>query len=142
MDVLLLSLRVALSLGVVLCLLWFLHRRLTNRGARAPQHAVSIIARHQIGRRSSLVVVDVSGTRLVLGVTDSSVSVLASPPVEHADTDPTARPVLDLVSSRSEPSVAGAPSQPVELLRDRRRRGMPVPTPFDRAVHAARRRLP
>lgn len=142
MDALLLTARVALSLGAVLCLLWFLHRRLASRVVRLPDRAISIIARQPLGRRSSVVVVETADARLVLGVTDSAISMLASTPVGRIGTDSTTRPVLDVVRSTSGASAPVVHPEPVALLRDRRRRALPEPTPFERAVVAARRRLP
>lgn len=143
MDVLLLTARVALSLGAVLALLWFLHRRFADRTGRTSERTISVIARQPLGRRSSIVVVETGGARLVLGVTDSTISMLTSTQTESIDTGSTPRPALDLVASRTRP-IPATPDpvpEPVALLRDRRRRALPEPTPFERVVVAARRRL-
>ncbi|MBG6213580.1 MAG: flagellar biosynthetic protein FliO [Cryobacterium sp.] len=78
MDTLIVALRVVLSLGVVLGLLWYLQRRLTKGGGRQKAKAdlVVVVGRQAIGQKASVVVVDVDGQRLVLGVTEQSVSVL------------------------------------------------------------------
>ncbi|OIH93712.1 flagellar biosynthetic protein FliO [Curtobacterium sp. MCBA15_001] len=85
MDTLVIALRVALSLGVVLALMWVLHRRMAKgqfgaakkpRGRRSA--VVEVVARQGIGGKASVVVVDVAGERLVLGVTESGVSLLTS----------------------------------------------------------------
>ncbi|ROS52266.1 flagellar biosynthetic protein FliO [Frigoribacterium sp. PhB118] len=80
MDTVVVGLRVVLSLGVVLALLWVLQKRLV-KGGRAGSRAtsqVSVVARQGVGAKASVVVVDVEGERLVLGVTESSVTVLAA----------------------------------------------------------------
>ena len=83
MDTLVIALRVALSLGVVLALLWVLQRRVAKGGfgvrARGRQQpAVSLVGRQGLGGKASVVVVDVAGERLVLGVTESQVRVLST----------------------------------------------------------------
>jgi flagellar protein FliO/FliZ len=71
------ALRVALSLGVVFGLMWFLHRRLSRgAGARGASTPITVLAQQAVGPKSSVVVIDVEGKRLVLGVTEHSVSVL------------------------------------------------------------------
>ncbi len=78
MDDLLLALRVVVSLGVVVALLWIVQRRLST-GARRPQKAavVRLIGRQGVAGKSSVVVVEVEGERLVLGVTEQGMTVLA-----------------------------------------------------------------
>ncbi|MBF4581581.1 FliO/MopB family protein [Curtobacterium sp. VKM Ac-2865] len=84
MDTLVITLRVALSLGVVLALMWVLHRRMAKgqfgrakaRGRRSA--AIEVVGRTGIGGKASVVVVDVEGERLVLGVTEHGVSLLTS----------------------------------------------------------------
>jgi flagellar protein FliO/FliZ len=92
---------------VVLALLWVLQKRLV-KGGRAGTRAtsqVSVVARQGVGAKASVVVVDVEGERLVLGVTESSVTVLAA-----ADRPVDATP-LTLVA---EPTDAGAESETQE----------------------------
>lgn len=78
MDDLLLALRVVVSLGVVVALLWVVQRRLA-KGGRRPQQAaaVRLVGRQGVAGKSSVVVVEVEGERLVLGVTEQGMSVLA-----------------------------------------------------------------
>ena len=80
MDTLFVALRVALSLGVVLALLWVLQKRLVKgvRGSGKSAAPVTVVARQGLGAKASVVVVDVEGERLVLGVTESSVTVLSA----------------------------------------------------------------
>ena len=78
MDTLLLALRVLLSLAAVLALLWLLQRRLSKRPRARSGASVSVVGRQSLGRRASAVVVEVDGTRLLLGVTEQQVTVLHS----------------------------------------------------------------
>ncbi len=75
-DTLELALRVALSLGVVLALLWFLARRLGAGKTTTRRLPITVLGRQSIGRRSGITVVDVAGRTLVLGVSDSEVRLL------------------------------------------------------------------
>ncbi len=77
MDTLIIAARVTLSLAAVLGLLWYVQRRV-NKGPRAQRSAglVSVVGRQGIGQKASVVVVDIDGTRFVLGVTEQSVTVL------------------------------------------------------------------
>jgi flagellar protein FliO/FliZ len=141
-DTVVVGLRVVLSLGVVLALLWVLQKRLV-KGGRAGTRAtsqVSVVARQGVGAKASVVVVDVEGERLVLGVTESSVTVLAAAdrPVEVAPLTlvPSGAPVATPAPSASfaavlsaetsaapavatTPSLASASATPAELLRPR-----------------------
>ncbi|WP_144749999.1 FliO/MopB family protein [Curtobacterium pusillum] len=84
MDTLVITLRVALSLGVVLALMWVLHRRMAKSGFGAGKTrgrrsaSVEVVARQGIGGKASVVVVDVEGERLVLGVSEQGVNLLTS----------------------------------------------------------------
>jgi flagellar protein FliO/FliZ len=79
MDTIITAIRVIVSLGVVLGLLWFLQRRIT-RGAKAKSSGspVTIVTKQAISPKASVVVIDVEGMRLLLGVTEHSVNVLQS----------------------------------------------------------------
>jgi flagellar protein FliO/FliZ len=73
------ALRVALSLAAVLGLLWYVQRRVTRSGpAKRNASLVTVVGRQGIGQKASVVVVDIEGTRFVLGVTEQSVNVLHS----------------------------------------------------------------
>ncbi len=83
MDTAVIVLRVALSLGVVLALMWVLHRVSRKKlvGGRAHGRraaSVEVVGRQGIGGKASVVVVDVEGERLVLGVSEHGVSLLTS----------------------------------------------------------------
>ncbi|MDM7890137.1 FliO/MopB family protein [Curtobacterium caseinilyticum] len=125
MDTLWMALRVAVSLGVVLALMWFLHRRATKGGFGAAAKgrgrrsaAVEVVGRQGIGGKASVVVVDVAGERLVLGVSEQSVSLLRSGPTPAPEltvvTGPVALPTVPRavgsVPSPAEPATVAAPS--------------------------------
>lgn len=106
------ALRVAVSLGVVLALMWVLHRRATKGGFGAAAKgrgrrsaAVEVVGRQGIGGKASVVVVDVEGERLVLGVSEQSVSLLRS--------GPTPAPELTIVTGPVVlPTAAHGPTEP------------------------------
>ncbi|HEV7949202.1 MAG TPA: flagellar biosynthetic protein FliO [Glaciihabitans sp.] len=77
MDTLFVALRVVVSLGAVLAVIWVAHRQITRRGSIG--HAdkpITIIGRQAVGQKASVVIIEVDGTRLLLGVTDHNISVL------------------------------------------------------------------
>jgi len=79
MEAVVVALRVALSLGVVFGLLWYIHRRLTRGGKlRAAATPITVLGKQGIGAKASVVVVDANGMRFVLGVTEGTVTVLHS----------------------------------------------------------------
>jgi flagellar protein FliO/FliZ len=85
-DTLFLALRVVVSLAAVLALLWYAQRRITRKsGTQRTAGLVSVVGRQGIGPKASVVVVDVDGTRFVLGVTEQSVSVLHNAPQQAAE---------------------------------------------------------
>ncbi len=101
--------RLALSMAVVLSLLFVAARVVRRRGlssgrAGAVTGRIEVLARQGLGRASSVQLVRVGGKTLVLGVTESSVSVLteadpllleaelALAAVETADADSPHRP--------------------------------------------------
>jgi flagellar protein FliO/FliZ len=110
--------RLAVSLAVVFGLMVLAGRLLRRRGL-APgagskaTSRIEVIARQGLGRSSSVQVVRVGGRTLVLGVTDTAVSVLAE-----------ADPLLleaELALSPTESATAPAPGwrSLVELLKER-----------------------
>jgi len=87
MDTLFIALRVAVSLAVVLGIIWYAQRRL-SRGSRAKQNqAVVVVGRQGIGAKASVAVVEMDGKRFLLGVTDQAVTILhtADAPVAPAE---------------------------------------------------------
>ena len=80
MDELILWLRVILSLGAVLALLWIIQRRVGRNAGAAVGHSrpLQLIARQGIGQKASVVIVEADGQRLLLGVTEQSVTVISS----------------------------------------------------------------
>lgn len=81
MDTVFIALRVLVVLGVIVALLWYVQRRLTKgKGGRHARrgNAVTVVGRQGVGSKASVVVVDVDGTRFVLGVTERAVNVLHS----------------------------------------------------------------
>lgn len=98
------ALRVAVSLAAVLALVWWLHRRLTRGVKRPAAKAVTVVTRQSLGQKASLVVVDVEGSRLVLGVTEHGVSVLQSAEVPE--------PVLESVPAPDSDSDSDSAEQP------------------------------
>jgi flagellar protein FliO/FliZ len=122
-DTLVIALRVALSLGVVLALMWVLHRRMQKgqfgagrtRGRRPA--SLEVVARQGIGGKASVVVVDVDGERLVLGVAEHGVTLLTSgqapAPGLAIVTGPVALPTADAFRAeldRHDGDGAGLPS--------------------------------
>ncbi|PZE75821.1 flagellar biosynthetic protein FliO [Curtobacterium sp. MCBD17_019] len=158
MDTLVVALRVALSLGVVLALLWFVQRRVaksttgSSRGRGRRSAAVQVVARQGIGGKASVVVVDVEGERLVLGVTEQQVAVLASGTAPAASaagsdagsdaTDPF-RAVLAAQAAPSLPAAAQALTEepesaaPVLRARPRNRRAAHIAVPTQQQLQGS-----
>lgn len=86
-----LTLRVLLSLAVVLGLLWWLARRTAGARAKVRQASVTVVGRQSLGKHSGVAVVEVEGRRLLLGVTEQGVSLLTEleAPVPQASADRT-----------------------------------------------------
>lgn len=81
METLFVALRVLLSLGAVLALLWLLQRRFARGGAGAKGKArtaasLAVVGRQNVGPKASVVVVEHDGNRFLLGVTEHGVNVL------------------------------------------------------------------
>ncbi|HEV7956132.1 MAG: hypothetical protein JWL94_910 [Microbacteriaceae bacterium] len=109
METLAVALRVALSLAVVLGLLWVLHRRL-SRGTRVKgrSETLAVVGRQNVGPKASVVVVDVDGRRFLLGVTEQSVNVLHSGevPAEQISERTFARSMSEALGPRAAPGLA------------------------------------
>lgn len=76
MDTLLLALRVLVSLGAVLAVLWVARRWLTTGKGRARGKEITVVAKQGLGAKASVAVVEAGGTRYLLGVTEHAVTVL------------------------------------------------------------------
>lgn len=76
MDTVLVVLRVALSLGVVVALLWYVQRRILRGRAGRPANPLQVRGRQGVGAKAQVVVVDLDGQRFLLGVTEQSVNLL------------------------------------------------------------------
>jgi flagellar protein FliO/FliZ len=110
--------RLALSLAVVFGLMFVAARLLRRRGlasgrAGAVSGRIEVLARQGLGRTSSVQLVRVGGKTLVLGVTDSAVSVLTE-----------ADPLLleaELALTPAEPATRPTPGWGplIEMLKER-----------------------
>ncbi|MBT1002810.1 flagellar biosynthetic protein FliO [Paenarthrobacter sp. DKR-5] len=103
MDTFLLAVRVLLSLGAVVAVLWIVQRRVTRaqRGSR-PGDPLTVVSRRGVGQKASIVVVDSGGKRFLLGVTEQSVNVL------HTEDAPAPARVLEAVPEPSAVAFAKA----------------------------------
>lgn len=121
MEAVVVALRVALSLGVVFGLIWFIHRRLTRGGkARLAVTPITVLGKQAIGSKASVVVVDADGKRFILGVTEQSITVI------HGGVAPAA--AFAEVLAESAPESAPAAPRPV---------ASPVPELVGRAARSA-----
>lgn len=121
--------RLVLSLAMVLTLMAFLARYLRNRqigiglgigGAQRRKKAplLEVVTRQGLSRGSSLAVVRVSGQLLLLGVTESTVSVLRD--LEDVDEAELVPDALDGVALAQSPfDIRATTGSVVEILRQR-----------------------
>jgi flagellar protein FliO/FliZ len=92
------AIRMVVSLAVVLCLL-FVVARFARRGRpRAGGPELAVISRCTVGSKASVAVVRLGERALVIGVTDSTVTLLSESPI-----DDLVVPSADLVDPQSEP---------------------------------------
>lgn len=84
MDTLFLILRVAVSLGAVLALIWYAQKRIlkgkavsTAKTRRNKKSALVVVSRQGLGAKASAVVIEAGSRRFLLGVTDQRVTVLS-----------------------------------------------------------------
>ncbi len=83
MEPWILGLRVVLSLGAVVGLLWFIQKKVSRHTTSRPgANLVSVVTRQAIGTKASVVVLDTDGKRFMLGVTEQSVNILHTFDVE------------------------------------------------------------
>lgn len=133
MDVLTLALRVVLSLGFVVLLLWYIQRRVsrTQHGARAGDPLV-IVSRRGLGQKSSVVVVETDGKRFLLGVTEQSVNVLHTSEAPAPEPDAVRSPGTVFALKLAAATGAGSGNEgqaPAARRRDQRQ-----PSPLDGSV--------
>jgi flagellar protein FliO/FliZ len=114
METAIVALRVAVSLGVVLGLLWFLHRRITRGGKqRGPAASITVLGKQAVGQKASVVVVDADGKRFILGVTEHTITVLHgqdAPATAFADALSASTPVVEAAPERADELVGVAAS--------------------------------
>jgi flagellar protein FliO/FliZ len=77
-DTLFTALRVAVSLALIIGLIWFVQRRSAKWSRKRAKRPITVLGRQSLGGKSRVVIVEADGTHFVLGVTDSSVVVLKS----------------------------------------------------------------
>jgi flagellar protein FliO/FliZ len=103
-DTLFVALRVIVSLGVVVGLLWMVQRRVTKGSKRVRANKlVNVVTRQGIAQKASVVVVDMGGQRFLLGVTEHSVTVLSS-----ADVPEEAVPVPEVLEGATTKGASSA----------------------------------
>ncbi|MDQ6753735.1 MAG: flagellar biosynthetic protein FliO [Actinomycetota bacterium] len=141
MDTLLLALRVVLSLGAVVGVLWLVQRRVTRatRG-RGPADPLRVVARRGLGQKASVVVVDTGGQRFLLGVTEHAVNVLhtSEAPAEEVGADAFARLLTDGQNGSQNSDGQGGP-QNSDARRVGPARGMGGPTAVPQRFRERRR---
>lgn len=116
-----LLLRLVVSLGVVLALM-FGSARLLSRTPRSPRRrsTIDVVGRQALGRRTSVAVLRVGSRAFVVGVTDSTVSVLA-----EVEADDVVAPAPAETSGAAPQALAAVMRRPqtigglLEQLRDR-----------------------
>jgi flagellar protein FliO/FliZ len=127
MDLATVALRVAVSLVVVLGLVWLLAKGARRRGLGSglDTSRFTVIGRHSLGRNAGVTVVRVGDEALVLGVTEQHVTLLATVPAGAVTTSSVTSSATTDPAAAAE---AGAPSE--------------VHLPQDPAVAGARRASP
>lgn len=123
METLFLVLRVAVSLGVVLAVIWFAHRRIGRARARTRADApIAVVGRQSLAPKAQAVLVELDGRRLLLGVTEQGVTVLSDREAPVASEVPdTAEPFAEALRRAEAGAIAGSPTAAPA--------GAPTPTP-------------
>ncbi|MCH6468560.1 flagellar biosynthetic protein FliO [Sinomonas terrae] len=116
MDSLILGLRVLVSLGAVLGLMWLLHRRLRRGSSPTKAKALTVVSRQTVGPKASVVLVDTDGRRFLLGVTEHGINVLHSTEVPEPVVL-TEAPLTRRAALRGGHQEAGGPAFDRELRR-------------------------
>jgi flagellar biosynthetic protein FliO len=115
MDTVFTALRVAVSLGAVLGLIWYLRKRIATSAPRGGKRAkaVNVVGKQGIGAKASIVVVETEGRRFVLGVTEHSVNVLHVAETPSTDELVFAEAMAGLTDDASDPEAHDASGQAV-----------------------------
>jgi flagellar biogenesis protein FliO len=83
--------RLALSLGVVIGLMWAVSHVLRRRGiGPAPKKSsanvkVELLARKPLGRQNSIAIIRAAGQSMVIGITENQITKLADAEIEELD---------------------------------------------------------
>lgn len=117
MDTLFTALRVAVSLALIIGLIWFVQRKSAKWTRGKGRRPITVIAKQSLGGKSRLVIVEADGTQFVLGVSDTSVVVLKSRDAASFAEALAAEDVADAVPGDHAASVASL--EPVAPLRPR-----------------------
>jgi flagellar protein FliO/FliZ len=107
-----LLLRLGLSLAAVVALMWFAARMMRGQLKGGNNGLIDVVARQQLGRGSSLAVVRIADQALVVGVTESKVSLLAQADlaaITAAQEATTAEEPVVRSAVSTTPGAAGAP---------------------------------
>lgn len=80
-----LVLRVVLSLGAVLLLMWFIARTASRRMSGPHASLVRLLGRQSVGRSASVAVIGVGERLLVVGVTENGVRLLTELDADEID---------------------------------------------------------
>ena len=128
--------RLVVSLGVVLGLMWVAARLLARgNGGRGPRTVrpvpIQIVARQSLSKNSSVAVVQTAGKALIVGITDSQVTLLGEGDLEALAEPETEDPVAPITAAARTRSPWATTRQPgaaaftspwtamLETLRDR-----------------------
>jgi flagellar protein FliO/FliZ len=104
-------LRVIIALVLVVGAMWVLAKVAKRPLRKRAANTLDVLARAQLSRNASVVVVRVDGTALVVGVTDGGVSLLHQLDAQaFAVTEPTSRTAVDLESITSPAAPTATPA--------------------------------
>ena len=129
-------LRVIIALVVVVAAMWVLAKVAKRPLRKRAANTLDVLARAQLSRNASVVVVKVDGTALVVGVTDSGVSLLHQlDAAAFAVAEPTNRIAVDL-----ETIGTGKPAEAQESRRSALTGSALSPSTWRQAVETLRER--
>jgi flagellar protein FliO/FliZ len=119
-DTLFLALRVVVSLSAVLGVIWFAQRRLIRgKLLQKAVREIRVVARQSLGSKASVVLIEADGKRLMLGVTDHSVTVLDSSVLAASSTpEPVLAPASAVAPGIAPSAAAAAERQPAAGSRE------------------------